>query len=158
MILEDLFFTMVSGVAIPVISVLVLFSFLPFKLKLRVLEKISPFWEIRFPWYEAEFFTDFIPFWLAWFVFLYYWVILLGDTTSALLGGAHLWGLLQILYEIIRPRLIPEEPLPLLEGAETCTNEKSMLNGDSCLYPYNKDHICFQCPMFYPEPRSFYPT
>jgi hypothetical protein len=109
--ITDLLITMTTGVTMPVSSLSVLFSFLPFKLKLRVLEKINPFWEIRFPWYIAEFFTDIIPFFIAWIIFIYYWVILLGDTTSALLGGAHLWGLTQILYELIRPRLIPEEPI-----------------------------------------------
>ena len=111
MILEDLFFTMLFAVMIPVVSVLVVFSFIPFKLKLRVLEKINPFWEIRFPWYEAEFHTGFIPFWLAWFVFLYYWVYLLRPTASSVVFFLVLWGLFQILFELIRPRLIPEEPL-----------------------------------------------
>jgi hypothetical protein len=111
MIVEDLLFTMISGVTLPVISVLAIFSFLPFKLKLRVLEKINPFWEIRFPWSEAEFHTGFIPFYLAWFVFLYYWVYLLSPTAPSVVFLLDLWGLFQILYVLVRPRLIPAEPL-----------------------------------------------
>ena len=111
MILEDLLITMFFGVALPVVSVGALFSFLPFKLKLRVLEKINPFWTIWFPRETAELFTEFIPYFLAWFWFLYYWVYLLRPTAPATVFFLDLWGLLQIIFELIRPRLIPEEPL-----------------------------------------------
>ena len=45
-----------------------------------------------------------------------------------------------------------------LELSDICDNEKSMLKGETCLYLFKKDHGCFKCPMFYPEPRRFYPT
>jgi len=41
---------------------------------------------------------------------------------------------------------------------DVCENEKSMIKGEQCLYLFKKDHGCFQCPMFYPEPLWFYPT
>ena len=110
MIPEDLLLTMISGVTIPVISVVVLFSFLPFNLKLRVLEKINPLWTIRFPRGTAEFYTDFIPFFLAWFWFMFYWVLLMSATTPTVIFSLNLWGLIQIIFELIRPRLIPEAP------------------------------------------------
>ena len=112
MSLEDLFFTMIFGVTLPVVSCMALFSFLPFKLKLRVLEKISPFWTIWFPRETAELFTEFIPYFLAWFWFLYYWVYLLNPTAPSVVFFLDLWGLTQIIYVLVRPRLIPEKPLP----------------------------------------------
>ena len=111
MILEDLLLTMISGVTLPVISSIVLFSFLPFKLKLRVLEKISPFWSIRFPRGTAEFYTDFIPFFLAWFWFMFYWVLLMSATAPTFIFSLNLWGLFQIFFEALRSRLIPEESI-----------------------------------------------
>ena len=109
MILVDLLYTMLFPAEILIISCSMVLAFLPFQMKLRILKRFNPLSAFYPPFWVAEFFTESIPFFLAWGWGLYHWVFLLSETLPTLTFSLTLWGLLQILFEPLRPRLIPEE-------------------------------------------------